>query len=336
MKLLLIHEDKRSYGQGGGAETMLRDVTRALELRGHTVQWYQGDGDFAEVMATFRPDVCQVQTIHNFMGFGPVRWLQRHGWPHVWALMDYWPFCGGRMLLKNQDQESCPAVTGVCDGSCAAGPTPALYRELVNRSPVLALNAYTADIYRRNGLRCDYVVELGTDTTFFTPDPEQRTPGKIVTTCAWPQYRTKGMPVLHEALQRIGAGASPVTATLITGKPRETVRDLLQTAAIFVFPSTYEETWGLVLSEGMSTGLACIASTVSGAKAQVQDGVTGRLFANRDAGALADILCELLSDDGECQRLGANARAHMEQEHSLEAMGARLEAAYQEVIDKHG
>lgn len=330
MKVLAIHEDKRSYGEGGGAETMLRDVTRALELRGHEVRWYQGDGDFAEVMATFRPDVCQVQTVHNFLGFGPVRWLQRHSVPHVWALMDYWPFCGGRMLLTNQDQESCPAVAGVCDGSCAAGKAPALYKEIVNRSPVLALNDYTADIYRRNGLRCDYVVELGTDTTFFTPDPAKRTAGKIVTTCAWPQYRTKGMPVLHEALQRIGA-----TATLITGKPRETVRDLLQTGSIFVFPSTYEETYGLCLTEALSTGLACIASTVSGARAQLQDGETGRLFPNRDAGALADILRELLADDAECQRLGANARAHMEQEHSLEAMGARFERVYQEVM-KHG
>lgn len=330
MRLTIIHEDKRGFGRGGGAETMLRDVTRSLEIRGHEVRWYQGDGDFGQAMDAFKPDVCMVQTVHNFMGFGPVRWLQRNRKPHVWALMDYWPFCRGRMLLKNQDRESCSAVEGVCDGRCEAGPSPALYRELVNQSPVLALNDYTADIYRRNGLRVDYVAELGTDTDLFRPEPAKRTPGKILTMSAWPAFRTKGMHILREALEMIGWPAQ-----LITGQPREVVRDLLQTASIFVFPSTYEETWGLCLTEAMSTGLACIASSVCGPKAQITDGENGRLFPNRDAHALAAILRELLADDTECQRLGYNARAHMLAEHTLDAMGARFERVFKEVI-AHG
>lgn len=325
--VMLLHEDKRSYGQGGGAETMLRDLTRALELNGHTVTWYQGDTDFETTMQTVKPDVCMVMTVHNFMGFGPVRWLQRHNFPHVWALMDYWPFCLGRMLLKDKDQ-SCSAVEGVCDGTCEQGRAPAAFLAVVNKSPVLALNDYTADIYRRNGLRVDYVAELGTDTAFFRPNAATRVPGKIVTLSAWAAYPTKGMHVLRAALKEIGA-----SATLITGQPREVVRDTLQTGSIMVFPSCYEETWGLCLTEAMSSGLACIASSVSGPKAQITDGVTGRLFPNRDSHALAAILRDLLADDKECRRLGAIARGHVVAEHSLEAVGQRFGRVFEEVVN---
>jgi len=326
VKVLLVHEDRRSYGQGGGAETMLRDLTRALELCGHEVKWYQGEGDFETMMTTWKPDVCQVMTVHNFLGFAQVRWLQRNRYPHVWALMDYWPFCGGRMLLKAGDRESCAAVRGVCDGECEKGPAALILRELVNRSPVLALNENTAAIYRRNGLRCDFVAELGTDADYFHPAPNKRKPGTIITTSAWPGFSTKGMHVLKAALAQIGA-----QATLVTGKSRQEVRDALQTAAIFVFPSTYEETYGLCLTEAMATGLACVASDVCGSRAQITDGETGRLFPNRDAGVLAGILRELLDDDGECRRLGANARTHILSEHTLEAVGRRFEAVYRKV-----
>lgn len=334
---MIVHEDKRGYGVGGGAETMLRDVTHALELRDHTVTWYQGDGAFETAIMEEQPDVCMVMTVHNFLGFGPVRWLQGHGYPHVWALMDYWPFCGNRMLLLDED-EGCEAVTGVCQETCVRRPCTSLcqqpgratayYLPLVNRSPVMALNEYTAAIYRRNGLRCDYVVPLGTDHEYFVPAPEQRVPGRILTMSAWPSYKTKGMHILGAACRRIGA-----TARLITGQPRERVRELLQTGDVFAFPSCYEETWGLCLTEAMACGLACIASSVCGTRAQIEDGVNGLLVPPRDVGALADALERLMADEGLRRRLGAAARATVEERMTLEHVGERLVAVYKEIID---
>jgi len=278
-------------------------------------------------LAAFRPDICHIITVHNFLGFGEVRHLQREGWPHVWQLMDYWPFCGGRMLLRRGD-ETCDAARGVCDGDCEHGPASDLYRDIVNRSPVAALNGETAAIYRRNGVRCDYVLSPGVDAEFFVPNPAARIAGRIITSSAWPQYPTKGMHILKAACRQAG-----LTAQLITGQPRERVRDLLQTGDVFVFPSCYEETYGLCLTEAMACGLACIASSVCGTRAQVEDGANGLLVPPRDVGALASALERLTADEGLRRRLGAAARATVEERMTLGHVGERLVAVYKEIID---
>lgn len=332
MKVLIIHEDRRSYGEGGGAETMLRDQTQALRMRGHEVEWYQGDEDFEECIARYKPDVCQVMTIHNFLGFGPVLWLQKHNYPHAWALMDYWPFCGGRMLLLAvTSSESCAAVEGICDHQCQHDPAPPRYLSIVNSSPIVALNEYTAEIYQRHGLRTDFVVHLGTDHTYFKPDRKRRIPGSIYTMSAWPQWPTKGMHVLRAALLKLD-----VQGKLITGQPREIVRDELQKADIFVFPSCYEETWGLCLSEAMASGCACIASDVCGSRAQIDDGVNGLLFPNHDVNALAEKIQRLLDDVPLRARLGAAARETIESERTLDHLGQRWERVYKAIVDSRG
>ena len=326
MRVLMIHEDRRGYGQGGGAETILRENTNILRAMGHDVRWYQGGESFTDLLAAYRPDVCHVYTVHNFMGFGEVKHLQRVGWPHVWQLMDYWPFCGGRMLLRRYD-ETCSAATGLCDGECREGQAPDLYREVVNGSPIAALCPDTAAIYRRHGVRCDYVLPPGVDHRFFAPAPEKRIDGRVITSCAWPSYPTKGMHILKAAAQQIG-----VSVHLITGKPREVVRDLLQTGDIFVFPSCYEETYGLCLTEAMSTGLACIASNVCGTRAQIEDGVDGLLVPPRDVGGLAAAMERLLGDEPLRRRLGTAARATVEADRTLEHAGKKLVAVYEEVL----
>lgn len=325
MKVLYLHEDPRGYGQGGGAETILRENTNVLRALGHEVRWYHGGEAFPALLDAYRPDVCHVITVHNAMGFSEVRHLQREGIPHLWQLMDYWPFCGGRMLLRRYD-ETCSASTGVCDGECREGPAPALFREVVNGSPVAALNAETGEIYRRHGIRCDYILPPGVDHRFFVPDASLRVPGRIITSSAWPQYPTKGMHILRAACRLLGA-----EARLITGQPRERVRDLLQTGDIFVFPSTYEETYGLCLTEAMATGLACIASSVCGTRAQIEDGVNGLLVPPRDAAALAGALGRLLGDAALRERLGRAARETVERDRTLERAGERLVRAYEEV-----
>lgn len=326
MRILMIHEDKRTYGEGGGAESFLRDQMNALRDLGHQVEWFHGGESFAERIDAFKPDVCQVMTVHNFMGFAPVRWLQKHSYPHVWALMDYWPFCGGRMLLRNEDV-SCSAVEGACDRQCDAGPAPPSYLRLTNRSPIMALNPYTADIYRRNGLRCDHVISLGVEHDYFVPDPAKRESGRITTLSAWPQWPTKGMHVLRAALRQ-----TRYKGHLVTGMPRDRVLGELQRADIFVFPSCYQETWGLCLTEAMACGCACIASDVSGPRTQIGHGVSGLLVPPRDVGALADALRLLVEDEPLRRGLGGAARRSVEECMTLRHMGEQLEKVYAGVI----
>lgn len=232
--------------------------------------------------------------------------------------------CSPRMLLVNGDQ-SCAAVHGICDNAC--GGRRDNYLPILNRSFVVAGNAYTAEIYRRNGLRCDAVVELGIDTELFHPEPASRTETPSVwTSAAWPSFPTKGMHVLERAVRGTG-----LSVKLLSGISRERVAEGLRRAHIYVFPSCYEETFGLCLCEAMASGCAVVASAVAGTRAQVHDGM-GMLVPPRDPMALRDAIVSLLSDPMRCREMGEAARMHAVVEHSLLAMGKRWEAAYRRVI----
>jgi glycosyltransferase involved in cell wall biosynthesis len=249
--------------------------------------------------------------------------------PHVWTVMDYYPFCGGRMLLRNWDRP-CSAVLGVCDGDCTEGRSNPEWLEIANASPVVALNEHTAAIYLRNGLRVDYTVELGVDTDAFAPDPTRTSDGAVTvyTSSAWAAFPAKGMRYLQTAIEGTDHGVQ-----LMTGLTRDRIAEGLKSADIYVFPSVYEETWGLCLNEAMATGCCVIASDVAGARAQVHDGL-GVLVPPRDPGALRDALDWLTRDHETRIEMGLLAREHVEKEHSLEAMGRRWEAVYREVT--HG
>ena len=237
------------------------------------------------------------------------------------------------MLLKSGTfarsvgAESCTAVEGLCDGVCDSAPANPEVLELVNGSPVVTFNPWSAAIMRRHGVEVAAVIPHGIDTTLFSPPVEPRVEPAIVTVSAWPHIPTKGMHVLREALALSG-----LKAKLVTGKPRREVVDWLQRATIMVFPSCYQETWGLCLTEAMACGCACIASDVAGPRAQVAHGETGLLFPNGNAKALAEYLTTLWDRPDWAAQMGANARRWAEEHASLERMARDYEALYQRAM----
>lgn len=327
MRILIVHGDNRPPGSGGGAESLLRDQAIALKALGHEVSWWYGNGSIEEAINTFKPDVCHLMTLHCYpMGIAPALYIQEQGIPHIWHIQDYWPFCQPRMLLVDSDK-SCSAVKGVCDNSC--GGKEENYLEIVNRSFVVAGNRFTAEIYRRNGLRCDAVVELGIDTDLFKPDLTRRNGNlSFYTATAWPEQPVKGMHILKKAIADMG-----IEVKLITGQTRENVATALQQADVFIFPSCYEETFGLCLCEAMASGCACIASNVAGARAQIDDRVTGLLVPPRDPEALRMAIEYMINNKSHRESMGQVAYAHVQKDHSLEAMGKRWEAVYLEVLN---
>lgn len=201
MRILILHEDTRPPGQGGGAESILRDYAQAMKARGHVVAWWWGLGSIQRAVDDFKPDILHVQTIHNHIADwqGVMRWVQEQRIPHVWVMMDYWPFCGNRMLLRGRDSgETCSAATGVCDGECVAGRAPKEWAAVVNGSSVVALNQYSQAIFNRNGINCRYAVEPGVDTSLFAPGLKRL--GSVYTSSAWASAYCKGMSYLREAL----------------------------------------------------------------------------------------------------------------------------------------
>jgi glycosyltransferase involved in cell wall biosynthesis len=115
--------------------------------------------------------------------------------------------------------------------------------------------------------------------------------------------------------------------------PRTDVPDLLNAMDIFVLPS-YSEGLSLALLEAMAAGLPVIATAVGSTAEVVRDGDTGLLIPPRDTAALADALARLLADPAWAQELGARARACVRERYSLERLGRKINALYEETAQK--
>jgi phosphatidylinositol alpha-mannosyltransferase len=70
----------------------------------------------------------------------------------------------------------------------------------------------------------------------------------------------------------------------------------LRSVDVYVAPHTGGESFGIVLVEAMAAQAAVVASDLPAFRRVLEDGVSGRLFPNGDAGALADAVVEVLSD----------------------------------------
>lgn len=325
MRILFIHGERREPGQAGGAESLLRDQAEGLKRLGHETAWWFGNGKLEDAVSQFEPDICHLMTLHCYpMGLEPARFLQRKHIPHVWHVQDYWPFCANRMMVIGD--RSCSGVNGVCKHECGQVADAELLK-VANGSFIVAGNENTARIYRRNGLRCDAVVELGVDVDLFKPgikdDPPSIYASQSILAGNW-----KGMHILQRALE-----GTPYKAKLLTGLPREQVAKELAHASVFVFPSCYEETFGLSLCEAMACGCACITSDNAGGLAQVEDMKTGLIVHKCDAEELRSAIEDLMENEILRTMLGKNARKHVEKHHSLEAMAGRWVKVYQQAIE---
>ena len=91
--------------------------------------------------------------------------------------------------------------------------------------------------------------------------------------------------------------------------PQDEVAGLYSQASLFVLASIVVTSTGRrdvipnVLAEAMAMQVPVVATTISGIRELVTDGVSGRLVPPGDAAALAQVLDELLGDEAQRQRL---------------------------------
>ena len=146
--------------------------------------------------------------------------------------------------------------------------------------------------------------EKGVETLLQAHALEPRTPLKII----------GGGPLLPavRAAQREGlAACGPL-------EHDAALRELAAARAL-IFPSLWQETFGLSLIEAMALGRPVIASRVAGPREIVQDGVTGLLFDPGDAAGLAACIRRLRDDAALAARLGQAGRERYEKEYSPDA-----------------
>ena len=108
--------------------------------------------------------------------------------------------------------------------------------------------------------------------------------------------------------------------------------DVMQLMDVVVLPSVAKEGLGLALVEAGFLGKATVGSDCPGIDEVVRDGETGLLVPPGDSAALARALGKLLGDAALRARYGQAGRARAEELFTLQAMAARAEAIYRDVL----
>lgn len=102
---------------------------------------------------------------------------------------------------------------------------------------------------------------------------------------------------------------------------------------IVLSASTSPEPLGTMIIEAMTMARPIIAPNHGGAVEMIEDGVSGLLFPPGDAGALADSIRRLKSDQGLGCRLGEAARAVALQTFAIREHVRQVEGVYERILD---
>ncbi len=200
------------------------------------------------------------------------------------------------------------------------------------------------------------VIHCGVDTNVFRPrtPPGGRVGGRLSVLCIGTLHEVKGQAYLIEACRLLNqrgiaadlhfVGDGPDRRRLVKqvgraglgnrvtfhGQKRDCeVAALLRTAQVVAAPSVptsdgRREGIPVALMEAMSSGVAVVASRLSGIPELVENGECGLLVESRDARALADALQQLQQDPALRHRLGQAGRAKVVREFDLRTNAAFL------------
>jgi glycosyltransferase involved in cell wall biosynthesis len=132
---------------------------------------------------------------------------------------------------------------------------------------------------------------------------------------------------LQEMALALGITQSVEFAGLHSDVPGQLLRGL-----IGILPSRWEGMPNALL-EAMGSGLACIATRVSGSEDVIQHGVNGLLVESENYREMARALITLLRDKTLAQKYGLAARATIEQGYTLERVLHMYINVYQQLVD---
>jgi glycosyltransferase involved in cell wall biosynthesis len=198
------------------------------------------------------------------------------------------------------------------------------------------------------------VIRAGVDTAMFAPHRNGRRADVLRLLCVGTLHEVKGQAHLVEACrllaeqevefscrlvgdgpdrrllaQRIAAAGLGDRVLLAGGRTRGQVAAELASADILVAPSVRtragkREGVPVALIEAMSSGVAVVASDLSGIPELVEHGVTGLLTAPGDAASLAEALRTLHQDPALARRLARAARERVLAEFDCEQSAGEL------------
>jgi starch synthase len=133
----------------------------------------------------------------------------------------------------------------------------------------------------------------------------------------------------YDHLRTLADDTAPGAVTF--APPRDDIPRLLRSLDALVSAAPAEP-FGLTILEAQACGTPSVAARGGGVPEIVDDGVTGRLFAPRDAAELADTLEEVLTDTVATARIVAAARARVIRRSSLERQADRFATVYRSAV----
>lgn len=140
-----------------------------------------------------------------------------------------------------------------------------------------------------------------------------------------------GEPERYVALaEELGIASSCEFLGWVSGEEKER---LLRQGSVFCLPSRAE---GMPMSvlEAMSYGVATVATPVGGTPQIIRDGENGFLMPVGDSERLAEIICELLGDDGLCRRIGEAGRVTVEERFNIDKNIDELVVIYEQLMSR--
>jgi glycosyltransferase involved in cell wall biosynthesis len=146
-----------------------------------------------------------------------------------------------------------------------------------------------------------------------------------------PLYRTAGSQYQLSELRAYADGLGLNGAVAFTGFVEDTAA-AIRALDIVVHASTRPEPFGRTIAEGMACAKTVVVSRAGGAAEIVEDGVDACCFPPGEAGALANLLTELVNDSARRRRIGEAGRKSAEKRFGRAPLADGLLSIYAGVL----
>ena len=205
-----------------------------------------------------------------------------------------------------------------------------LYLKLLERPPALtqadalvANSEFTASVLRGAGYDRVHMIHNGVDTEEFPAAPWEGGRKVVLYPVARSQQERKGYPHFVEMARRVRKQLPDVKFRILNytgdelcdGTPYLSHPELareFRSDYLSVIPSVWDEPFGFVTIEAMSSGRPVVAYRVGAMDEIVEEGVSGRLVPRGNVEGLTRAVLDLLNDEEGARQMGRAARARVE------------------------
>jgi len=114
--------------------------------------------------------------------------------------------------------------------------------------------------------------------------------------------------------------------------PNDVLLDLYNSSTLLVFPSVWNEPFGMPITEAMACGLPVVSTDSGGIPELVHDNQTGLLVKRDDAKSLSGAISKLLDDKNLAKKLGQSAQNNVLSSFTFDHAATKLIACYEGLL----